>query len=76
VTAGAHDDLVLATWLLERGVRLATELIAGAPHEEVITGEDVGIERYRISPDLDDADERWADADPAEIRYRRWLASD
>ena len=73
-TAGAHDDLVLATWLLERGVRLAMKLLAGAPREEVVTGEDLGIERYRISPELDAADRRWADADPDELRYRRWLA--
>jgi hypothetical protein len=73
-SAGAHDDLVLATWLLERGVRFATDLLAGAPREEVITGEDLGIELYHIGPELDAADERWAHADPDEVRYRRWLA--
>jgi len=67
---------VLATWLLERGVRFATELLAGAPREEVVTGEDVGIEPYHISPELDAADERWAHADPDEVRYWRWLGSD
>jgi hypothetical protein len=75
-SAGAHDDLVLATWLLERGVRFATELIAGAPREEIVTGEDVGIVPYHISPELDAADERWAHADPDEVRYWRWLGSD
>src|SRR5664279_1288979 len=35
-TAGAHDDLVLATWLLERGVRFALDLLAGAPREEIV----------------------------------------
>jgi hypothetical protein len=75
-SAGAHDDLVLATWLLERGVRLATELIAGAPREEIVTGEDLGIVPYHITPELDAADERWANADPDEVRYLRWLASD
>ena len=75
-SAAEHDDLVLATWLLERGVRLAMQLLAGAPREEVITGEDLGIERHRISPELDDAEAVWGAADPDELRYRRWVSSD
>ena len=75
-SAAEHDDLVLATWLLERGVRFALELLAGAPREEVVTGEDLGIERYRISPELDAADEMWGGADPDELRYRRWIGDD
>jgi hypothetical protein len=49
------------------------KLLAGAPREEVVTGEDLGIERYRISPELDAADEMWG-ADPDDVRYGRWLA--
>jgi hypothetical protein len=53
---GEHDDTVMATWFVERAIRYALDLLALAPTEEIVTLEDVGITRYRISPDLDAAD--------------------
>jgi hypothetical protein len=53
---GEHDDTVMATWFVERAIRYALDLLALAPTEEIVTLEDLGITRYRISPDLDAAD--------------------
>jgi hypothetical protein len=53
---GDHDDTVMATWFVELAIRYALDLLAAAPTEEIVTLEDLGIPRYRISPDLDAAD--------------------
>jgi hypothetical protein len=45
---GEHDDTVIAAWLVERTIAWLEELIREGPAEEVIWGEDVGIERLRI----------------------------
>jgi hypothetical protein len=50
---GEKDDTVMATWFVERAIRLAKELIASVPTDEIVYGEDLGIERVHISPDLD-----------------------
>ena len=50
---GEKDDTVMATWFVERGIRLAKELIAAVPADEIVYGEDLGMERVHISPDLD-----------------------
>jgi hypothetical protein len=73
---GEHDDTVMATWFVERAIRYALDLLATAPTEEIVTLEDLGIRRYRISPDLDAADgpgriDGWDD-DP----FERWRAPD
>jgi len=49
--AGEHDDCVIASWLVEVAVRLVDEFIAGAPVEEIITGEELGFTRVRIGQD-------------------------
>jgi hypothetical protein len=46
----------MATWFVELAIRYALDLLAAAPTEEIVTLEDLGIPRYRISPDLDAAD--------------------
>lgn len=48
---GAHDDTVMASWFVELAVRLFGDLVLRGPSEEIIHGEDIGIERVRISPD-------------------------
>lgn len=50
---GEHDDTVIAAWLAERAVAWLDELIRLAPTEELVTAEDLGIERVRIG------DEYW-----------------
>lgn len=54
---GDHDDTVMATWFVELAIRYALDLLALTQTEEIVTLEDLGITRYRISPDLDAADE-------------------
>jgi hypothetical protein len=73
---GEHDDLVLATWFVERAVRRVVELLAGAPRVEIVTGEDLGLERYRISPELDAADAAWGGLGREERQALRWLLDD
>ena len=53
---GDHDDTVMALWFVELAIRYALDLLALAQTEEIVTLEDLGITRYRISPDLDAAD--------------------
>jgi len=53
---GEHDDVVMASWFVELAVRRVDELLAMIDEGVIVTGEELGIERYRISPDLDDAD--------------------
>lgn len=43
-----HDDLAITAWLLERAVAKLDEWFAQARAEEVIYGEDLGIERVHI----------------------------
>jgi len=47
---GEHDDTVIAAWLVERAIQWLEEAIRW-PVEEVITMEDVGIERVHIGDD-------------------------
>ena len=53
---GDHDDVVMASWFVELAVRRVDELVAMIDEEVIVTGEEFGIERYRISPELDYAD--------------------
>ena len=53
---GDHDDVVIASWFVELAVRRVDELVAMIDEEVIVTGEELGIERYRISPELDYAD--------------------
>jgi hypothetical protein len=49
--SGEHDDLVMATWFVERAVRIVEEWIAATPPtEETVYGEDEGLDRYVIDP--------------------------
>lgn len=50
--AGEHDDLVMATWFVERAIRFLEDWRRQAG-EEIIYGEDVGIERVQIGPPYD-----------------------
>jgi hypothetical protein len=50
---GEHDDMVIAAWLVELAILWLEDLRRQPPEEEIVTGEDLGIERVRISPDLD-----------------------
>jgi hypothetical protein len=45
-----HDDLVMATWFVERAIRLLEDS-RRQPADEIIYGEDVGLGRVHISPD-------------------------
>jgi hypothetical protein len=47
---GEHDDTVIAAWLVERAILWLEELIRQPP-EEIITMDDLGIERVRIGED-------------------------
>ena len=53
---GEKDDCVMASWFVERAVRLAKEALDAGAAEEIVYGADLGIERVRISPDLDAVD--------------------
>jgi hypothetical protein len=60
---GEHDDLVLASWFVERAVAYIDAQLAIRSDEEIVTAADVGIAGYRISPDLDAAPEPWPSGD-------------
>lgn len=47
---GEHDDMVMAAWLVERAI-LHVETYLWDPGPEIITMEDLGIERVRIGED-------------------------
>lgn len=48
---GEHDDTVIATWLLDRAVRLVQRWVDAGPEEETVTGEDLGITPVKIGED-------------------------
>jgi len=48
---GEHDDVVVASWYVELAVRAVVRWLATEP-EEIVTMEDLGIERVRIGPDF------------------------
>jgi hypothetical protein len=50
---GEHDDLVVASWYVELAIERVRKQLALQEVEEIVTGEDLGIERVHISPDLD-----------------------
>jgi hypothetical protein len=47
---------VLASWFVELAIAAVLRLLGAIETEEIVTAEDLGIERYRISPDLDSVD--------------------
>ena len=49
---GEHDDTVIAAWLVERAILWLEELLRLPPSEELVTMEDLGIERVRIGRDF------------------------
>ena len=49
--AGEHDDTVIAAWLVEMAIRSLEEEARRLPVWEVVTMEELGIKRYRISED-------------------------
>jgi len=49
--AGEHDDMVIAAWLAERTILWLEEELMRQPAEELVTMEDVGLERVRIGDD-------------------------
>jgi hypothetical protein len=75
-----HDDLVLASWFVEVGIRLLVNLDRRPPREEIITGEDLGIRRYQVSPEWDAEEARLGpfrvEEDELEMieRILRWRA--
>lgn len=48
---GEHDDTVIAAWLVERAILWLEELMRQPHSEELVTMEDLGIERVRIGED-------------------------
>lgn len=48
---GEHDDTVMAWWFLTRAKRELQQWLAAQPAEQMVSGEDVGIERVSISRD-------------------------
>jgi len=48
---GEHDDTVIAAWLAERAIAWVEELLRHIDAEEMVTMEDLGIERVRIGLD-------------------------
>jgi hypothetical protein len=48
---GEHDDLVVASWYVELAIERVRQLLAPQDAYEIVTGEDLGIERVHISPD-------------------------
>jgi hypothetical protein len=57
---GEHDDTVMALWFIEKAARTVDQWFRQQPTYEIVTAEDLGIPRVRISPDLDAADARYA----------------
>ena len=53
---GEHDDLVMATWFVERAVQALTNIPEREPTWEPVLLTEVGIPRVRIGSDLDDWD--------------------
>ena len=49
-----HDDLVVASWYVELASERVRQLLAVQEVKEIVTGENLGIERVHISPDLDE----------------------
>jgi hypothetical protein len=45
---GEHDDTVMALWLTNIGVRMVEDILLQEPEEEIVTMEDLGIERVKI----------------------------
>lgn len=45
---GEHDDMVIAAWLVERAIQSLLDQAYALPTWEIITAEDLGIERVRI----------------------------
>jgi hypothetical protein len=43
--------MVVASWYLELAVEYLRQRLAAQETEEIVTSEDLGIERVRISPD-------------------------
>lgn len=70
---GEHDDTVMATWFVERGIRALQQWLRHAHDDEIVYGEDLGFERVHISPDLDALDAALGFESPAAARLRRLL---
>ena len=45
---GEHDDMVIAAWLVERAIQSLIDEVNAMPTWEIVTAEDLGIERVRI----------------------------
>ena len=71
-----HDDIPMALWFCERGIRLLSEWRRRGPAEEIVTGEDLGIERVHISPELDALDDPLGFVSPAERAWLRYQLDD
>ena len=48
---GEHDDTVIAAWLAERAIQSLVDEVNALPTWEIVTAEDLGIERMRIGED-------------------------
>ena len=48
VGVGEHDDMVIAAWLVERAIQSLLDEALRLPAWELVTMEDLGIERVRI----------------------------
>jgi hypothetical protein len=70
---GDHDDTVMATWFVERGIRTLQQWLGHAHDDEIVYGEDLGFEPVHISPDLDALDAALGFESPGAARLRRLL---
>ena len=75
VSAGEHDDTVLTTWFVERGIRLMEEWLRRVPRVEIVTAQDLGFEGVHISPELDAVD-RLTGAESLFDAWRRRVKDD
>jgi hypothetical protein len=49
---GEHDDTVMALWLANIAARMVEDVLLQEPEYEIVTMEELGIERVKIGPDI------------------------
>jgi hypothetical protein len=49
---GEHDDTVMALWFANIAARMVEDHILQQPEWEIVTMEELGIERVQIGPDI------------------------
>ena len=49
---GEHDDTVMALWLANIAARMVEDVLLQETEHEIVTMEELGIERVKIGPDI------------------------